>query len=66
MVIGDILQTLSKDLFDRTPPMRCDVCSHSVTDPSAWKRETYTGSGASVLDICPQCENTIHTYYCPN
>lgn len=66
MAIGTILRVLRDGSADRVDPTTCDSCSKSVADPTAWERETYTGYGAAVLDVCPHCESAVRTYYGPS
>lgn len=66
MRIGDIIQFMFDGAADQTPPTTCEACSNSVADPSSWKRETYTGHGVTVVDICPRCDSTVNRYYGPN
>lgn len=66
MVFGGILRSIFDGSSDRTYPTTCEECSNPVEDPTAWKRETYTGYGTAVVDVCPHCDRTVQKYYWAN
>jgi hypothetical protein len=66
MVLDNVVRVLFDEPSDRSYPITCEECSHSVEDPTAWKRETYTGYGTTVVDICPHCDKAVKKYYRSN